>query len=59
MTNKTMSVELERALNLIWNTVDQCREELYQSEEWAAESKEIGQAMNLIERKLAGLYHDK
>ena len=57
MTNKTMSIELERALNLIWNTVNQCREELYQSEEWAAESKEIGQAMNLIERKLAELYH--
>jgi hypothetical protein len=57
MTNKTMSVELERALNLIWSAVDQCREEFYQSEEWAAESKEIGQAMNLIERKLAELYH--
>jgi|TARA_R110000751_G_scaffold284960_2_gene389161 hypothetical protein len=59
MTNKKMSIELERALNLIWNTVDQCREEFYQSEEWAEESKEIGRAMNLIEHKLTGLHYDK
>lgn len=59
MTNKKMNIELEQALNLIWNTVDQCREEFYQSDEWAEESQNIGQAMNLIEHTLAGLYHDK
>tara|TARA_R110000823_G_scaffold294121_1_gene412997 strand:- start:720 stop:899 length:180 start_codon:yes stop_codon:yes gene_type:complete len=59
MTNKKMSIELERALNLIWSTVDQCRAEFYQSEEWAEESKEIGRAMNLIEHELTGLHYDK
>lgn len=57
MNNKPMSIELERALTLIWNTVDQCRAEFYQSEEWSEESKEISRAMNLIEHKLSDLHH--
>ena len=56
MKNKTMNLELEKALNLIWGTVDQAREEFWQSEEWAAEHKEIGEAMNLIESTLSNLY---
>jgi len=59
MENKTMNLELEKALNLIWDTVDQAREEFWQSEEWAAEHKEIGEAMNLIEQTFAGLYNAK
>tara|TARA_R100000951_G_scaffold5231_1_gene5771 strand:+ start:207 stop:389 length:183 start_codon:yes stop_codon:yes gene_type:complete len=57
MENKTMNLELEKALKVIWGTVDQAREEFWQSEEWAAEHQEIGDAMKLIEQTLAGLYH--
>jgi len=55
--NKAMNVEIESALNLIWDVVQQARDEFYNSDDWEVENKEIGQAMNLIESTLSNLYH--
>ena len=55
--NKAMNVEIETAINLIWDVVQQARDEFYGSDDFKAEHKEIGQAMSLIESTLSNLYH--
>lgn len=50
--NKPMNVEIETALNLIWDVVRQARDEFYGSDDFKTEHKEIGQAMSLIEKTI-------
>ena len=52
--NKPINVELETALNLIWDCLDHYREGCLGYEYADPKYIEIGQAMNLIEKTICG-----